>query len=173
MGSGGMIVMDEDACMVDVSKFFLNFTMEESCGKCAPCRIGSKRLFEALERITLGQSSLAELERLETLARQIKDTALCGLGQTMPNPILSTLRVFKDEYLAHVLDKKCPAGVCKDLLEYYILPEKCTGCTLCVKICPVSCISGQVKHCHVIDQDLCIKCGVCLEKCKFDAIVKR
>jgi len=173
MGSGGMIVMDEDACMVDVCKFFLNFTMEESCGKCAPCRIGSKRLFEALERITLGQSSLAELERLETLARQIKDTALCGLGQTMPNPILSTLRVFKDEYLAHVLDKKCPAGVCKDLLEYYILPEKCTGCTLCVKICPVSCISGQVKHCHVIDQDRCIKCGVCLEKCKFDAIVKR
>jgi NADP-reducing hydrogenase subunit HndC len=130
-------------------------------------------LFEALERITLGHSSLAELEHLETLARQIKDTALCGLGQTMPNPILSTLRVFKDEYIAHVVDKKCPAGVCKNLLEFYILPEKCTGCTLCAKVCPVECISGQVKQCHVIDQDACIKCGICLAKCKFDAIEKR
>lgn len=173
MGSGGMIVMDEDACMVDVSKFFLTFTMDESCGKCVPCRIGSKRLYEALERITLGQSSLAELEVLEKLARTVKDTALCGLGQTMPNPILSTLRVFKDEYLAHVLDHKCPAGVCANLLEYFILEENCTGCTLCTKVCPVHCIHGKVKQCHVIDQEICIKCGACLEKCKFDAIIKR
>jgi NADP-reducing hydrogenase subunit HndC len=173
MGSGGMIVMDEDACMVAISKFFLDFTMDESCGKCTPCRIGSRRLWEILDKITLGQGTEADIDKLETLARQIKDTALCGLGQTMPNPVLSTLRVFKDEYLAHVRDKKCPAGVCLDLLEFVILPEKCVGCTLCAKVCPVHCISGKPKELHVIDQAACIKCGACLEKCKFDAIIRR
>jgi NADP-reducing hydrogenase subunit HndC len=173
MGSGGMIVMDEEACMVAVSKFFLDFTMDESCGKCTPCRIGSKRLWEILDRITLGKATVEDLDKLETLARRIKDTALCGLGQTMPNPILSTLRVFRDEYLAHVQDKKCPAGVCSELLEFVILPEKCTGCTLCAKVCPVKCISGRPKEVHVIDQQACIKCGACLEKCKFDAVIRR
>ncbi|MGE4543076.1 MAG: NADH-quinone oxidoreductase subunit NuoF [Pedobacter sp.] len=173
MGSGGMIVMDEDACMVAIAKFFLEFTMEESCGKCTPCRIGSKRLWELLENITIGQATEDDLEKLVTLARTIKDTALCGLGQTMPNPILSTVRVFRDEYLAHIRDKRCPAGVCKHLLQYVILKDKCVGCTLCAKICPVKCISGAVKELHVIDQSECIKCGACLEKCKFDAIVTR
>lgn len=173
MGSGGMIVMDEDSCMVAVARFFLQFTMDESCGKCTPCRVGSKRLFEMLDKITLGHGTEEDLERLEDLARQIKDTALCGLGQTMPNPVLSTLRVFRDEYLAHVRDKRCPAGVCKNLLEYYIVPGKCVGCTLCAKVCPVHCISGNPKELHVIDQDRCVKCGACMEKCKFDAIVQR
>jgi NADP-reducing hydrogenase subunit HndC len=173
MGSGGLIVMDEEACMVAVSKFFLEFTMDESCGKCTPCRIGSKRLWEILDRITIGQGREEDLEKLETLARRIKDTALCGLGQTMPNPILSTLRVFRDEYLAHVRDKKCPAGVCQELLEFFILPEKCVGCTLCAKVCPVQCISGTPKEVHVIDQAACIKCGACQEKCKFEAIIRR
>jgi NADP-reducing hydrogenase subunit HndC len=173
MGSGGMIVMDEDSCMVAISKFFLQFTMDESCGKCTPCRVGSKRLWELLDKITLGQATEGDIDKLEILARQIKDTALCGLGQTMPNPVLSTLRVFRDEYLAHVRDKKCPAGVCLSLLEFYILPEKCVGCTLCAKVCPVQCISGKPKELFVIDQEKCIKCGVCQEKCKFDAIVRR
>ena len=173
MGSGGMIVMDEDACMVAIAKFFLDFTMDESCGKCTPCRIGSKRLWEILERITQGQGVVEDIERLATLARQIKDTALCGLGQTMPNPVLSTLRVFEDEYLAHVVEKRCPAGVCKALLQYVILPEKCVGCTLCAKVCPVECISGKPKEVYVIDQTRCIKCGLCMEKCKFDAIAQK
>lgn len=173
MGSGGMIVMDETACMVGIAKFFLEFTMDESCGKCTPCRIGSKRLWEMLDKITLGHATEDDLEKLVTLARTIKDTALCGLGQTMPNPILSTVRVFRDEYLAHILEKRCPAGVCQQLLEYVILKDKCTGCTLCAKVCPAHCISGKPKEVHVIDQDRCIKCGVCLEKCKFDAIVTR
>jgi NADP-reducing hydrogenase subunit HndC len=173
MGSGGMIVMDEDACMVAIAKFFLQFTMDESCGKCTPCRVGSKRLWELLDKITIGQATEDDLEILVTLAQTIKDTALCGLGQTMPNPILSTVRVFRDEYLAHIKEKRCPAGVCQQLLQYVILKDKCVGCTLCAKVCPVECISGQVKEVHVIDQSKCVKCGACMEKCKFDAIVTR
>jgi NADP-reducing hydrogenase subunit HndC len=173
MGSGGMIVMDEDDCMVAVSKFFLDFTMDETCGKCTPCRIGSRRLYEMLDKITKGQGTNEDVDKLKLLAVNIKDTALCGLGQTMPNPVLSTMRVFEDEYRAHVQDKKCPAGVCADLLEFVVVPEKCVGCTLCAKVCPVNCISGKPKEVHVIDQAACIKCGACLEKCKFDAIIKQ
>jgi NADH:ubiquinone oxidoreductase subunit F (NADH-binding)/NAD-dependent dihydropyrimidine dehydrogenase PreA subunit len=173
MGSGGMIVMDEDDCMVAIAKFFLDFTMDETCGKCTPCRIGSKRLYEILERITLGQGVEADIDKLKMLAAAIKDTALCGLGQTMPNPVLSTIKTFEDEFMAHVTDKKCPAGVCTELLEIVIIPEKCVGCTLCARICPVNCISGKVKEKHVIDQAVCIKCGACIPKCKFDAIVKQ
>jgi NADP-reducing hydrogenase subunit HndC len=173
MGSGGMIVMDEDDCMVAVSKFFLDFTMDETCGKCTPCRIGSRRLYEMLDKITMGQGTDEDVDKLKLLARNIKDTALCGLGQTMPNPVLSTMRVFEDEYRAHVQDKKCPAGVCSNLLEFVVVPEKCVGCTLCAKVCPVNCISGKAKEVHVIDQAACIKCGACLEKCKFDAIIKQ
>jgi NADP-reducing hydrogenase subunit HndC len=173
MGSGGMIVMDEDDCMVAVSKFFLDFTMDETCGKCTPCRIGSRRLYEMLDKITMGQGTDEDVDKLKLLARNIKDTALCGLGQTMPNPVLSTMRVFEDEYRAHVQDKKCPAGVCSNLLEFVIVPEKCVGCTLCAKVCPVNCISGKAKEVHVIDQAACIKCGACLDKCKFDAIIKQ
>jgi NADP-reducing hydrogenase subunit HndC len=172
MGSGGMIVMDEDTCMVDFAKFFLDFTMDETCGKCTPCRIGSKRLFEILEKITLGKGTEADIEKLKMLSNTIKDTALCGLGQTMPNPILSTMNTFMDEYLAHVVDKKCPACVCAKLMEIIILEEKCVGCTLCARICPVNCISGKIKETHYIDRDVCIKCGVCIDKCKFGAIVK-
>jgi NADP-reducing hydrogenase subunit HndC len=173
MGSGGMIVMDEDNCMVDIAKFFIDFTMDETCGKCTPCRIGSKRLYEILDRITLGQGSVEDVDRLKVLAAAIKDTALCGLGQTMPNPVLSTINTFADEFKAHVVDKKCPAGVCTNLLEIVILPEKCVGCTLCARICPVNCISGKVKEVHTIDQAVCIKCGACIDKCKFEAIVKQ
>lgn len=172
MGSGGMIVMDEGTCMVDFAKFFLDFTMDETCGKCTPCRIGSKRLYEILERITQGKGSEADIERLRVLSNVIKDTALCGLGQTMPNPVLSTLDTFMDEYLAHVRDKHCPSGVCTSLLRFVILAEKCVGCTLCERNCPVNCISGRIKETHVIDSDVCIKCGTCLDKCKFGAIVK-
>jgi NADP-reducing hydrogenase subunit HndC len=173
MGSGGMIVMDEDDCMVSVAKFFLDFTMDETCGKCTPCRIGSKRLYEMLDKITKGLGTEEDIEKMRSLAVNIKDTALCGLGQTMPNPVLSTLRVFEDEYRAHVVDKKCPAGVCTELLEFTIVAEKCVGCTLCAKVCPVNCISGKPKEVHVIDQSACIKCGACLDKCKFDAIIKQ
>jgi len=173
MGSGGMIVMDEDDCMVSVAKFFLDFTMDESCGKCTPCRIGSRRLYELLDKITLGQGTMEDLEKLRSLSVNIKDTALCGLGQTMPNPVLSTMRVFEDEYRSHVVDKKCPAGVCAELLEFVVVPEKCVGCTLCAKVCPVNCISGKAKEVHIIDQAACIKCGACLDKCKFDAIIKQ
>ncbi|APG25838.1 NADH-ubiquinone oxidoreductase-F iron-sulfur binding region domain-containing protein [Syntrophotalea acetylenica] len=173
MGSGGMIVMDEDDCMVAVSKFFLDFTMDETCGKCTPCRIGSKRLYEMLDKITKGLGTEEDIEKMRSLAVNIKDTALCGLGQTMPNPVLSTLRVFEDEYRAHVQDKKCPAGVCTELLEFTVVAEKCVGCTLCAKVCPVNCISGKPKEVHVIDQSACIKCGACLDKCKFDAIIKQ
>lgn len=170
MGSGGMIVMDEDDCMVSVAKFFLDFTVEESCGKCAPCRIGNKRLFELLERITKGEGTMEDLERLQNLCKVIKDTALCGLGQTSPNPILSTMDNFYNEYLAHVNDKKCPAGQCKSLMKYVIDPEACVGCTACARNCPVNAISGERKKPHLIDTAICIKCGACIEKCKFNAI---
>ncbi|MEG1992975.1 MAG: NADH-quinone oxidoreductase subunit NuoF [Acetivibrio sp.] len=173
MGSGGLIVMDEDNCMVDIAKFFLEFTVEESCGKCTPCRVGTKRMLEILEKITKGQGTLEDLDKLEELCYYIKENSLCGLGQTAPNPVLSTLRYFKDEYIAHVVDKKCPAGVCKALLSYTIDPVKCKGCTLCARICPNGAISGTVKEPHVISQELCVKCGACMEKCKFGAIAKK
>ncbi len=170
MGSGGMIVMDEDDCMVSVSKFYLDFTVEESCGKCAPCRIGNKRLHELLNKITEGKGTREDLDILRNQSEVIKDTALCGLGQTSPNPILSTLDNFWDEYVAHVEDKKCVAGQCKDLMNYVIEPENCVGCTACARVCPVGAITGERKEVHVIDTDLCIKCGACMDKCKFNAI---
>ncbi len=170
MGSGGMIVMDEDNCMVDIAKFFLEFTCDESCGKCPPCRIGTKRMLEMLTKITEGKGEEGDIEKLEALALNIKQTALCGLGQTAPNPVLSTIRYFRDEYEAHIRDKKCPAGVCTALLEYTIDPEKCKGCGICAKNCPADCISGKPKTPYVIDQEKCIKCGTCMEKCPFDAI---
>lgn len=172
MGSGGMIVMDEDTCMVDVSKFYLEFTVDESCGKCTPCRIGNHRLHEVLERITSGRAVIEDLDKLEQLGNVIKDTALCGLGQTSPNPILSTINYFRDEYVAHIQDKKCPAGVCKNLIRYDINPAKCVGCTACARVCPVQAITGTVKKAHVIDQDKCIKCGACYATCRFGAISK-
>ena len=173
MGSGGLIVMDEDNCMVDIAKFFLEFTVEESCGKCTPCRIGTKRMLEILDKITKGQGTLEDIDKLEELCYYIKENSLCGLGQTAPNPVLSTLRYFKDEYIAHVVDKKCPAGVCKSLLSYNIDPAKCKGCTLCARVCPNGAISGKVKEPHVISQELCVKCGACMERCKFGAITKK
>ena len=173
MGSGGLIVMDEDTCMVDLAKFFLEFTVDESCGKCAPCRIGTVRLHEILEKITSGNGEMEDLDKLEELANFIKSASLCGLGQTAPNPVLSTLRFFRDEYIAHIVDKRCPAGVCKKLLAYEIDPAKCKGCTLCARTCPVGAIAGKVKEAHVIDKAKCIKCGACMEKCKFGAISKK
>ena len=173
MGSGGLIVMDEDTCMVDIAKFFLEFTVDESCGKCAPCRIGTKRLLEILDKITNGEGTLEDIDKLEELCYTIKNSALCGLGQTAPNPILSTLRYFRDEYIAHVVDKKCPAGVCKSLLSYVIEPDKCKGCSLCAKKCPVGAIEGVVKSPFTIDTSKCVKCGVCQDTCKFGAIIKK
>ena len=172
MGSGGLIVMDEDTCMVDIAKFFLEFTVDESCGKCAPCRIGTKRMLEILEKITNGTGTLEDIDRLERLCNMVKQSALCGLGQTAPNPILSTLRYFRDEYIAHVVDKKCPAGVCKGLVSYSIDPVKCRGCGICAKQCPVDAISGERKLPYKIDTDKCIKCGACEAKCPFKAISK-
>ena len=173
MGSGGMIVMDEDDCMVAMAKFYLDFTVEESCGKCAPCRIGTVRMLEILNKITSGNGEMEDLDRLEELATYIKSASLCGLGQTAPNPVLSTLRNFRDEYVAHIKDKKCPAGVCKKLLSYTIDPDKCKGCTLCARNCPAGAIVGKVKEVHVIDTAKCVKCGACIEKCKFGAISKK
>lgn len=172
MGSGGLIVMDETTCMVDIAKFFLEFTVEESCGKCTPCRVGTKRMLEILEKVTEGKATMDDIDRLEELCHYIKENSLCGLGQTAPNPVLSTLSHFRDEYEAHVKEHRCPAGACKALTSFHILEDKCIGCTLCARNCPVDAISGAVKQTHVIDLAKCIKCGVCMDKCKFGAVVK-
>ncbi|MDO4543524.1 MAG: NADH-quinone oxidoreductase subunit NuoF [Clostridia bacterium] len=173
MGSGGMIVTDETTCMVDFARFFLDFTVDESCGKCTPCRIGTRRLLEMLDKITHGEATMEDLDKMEELCYYIKANSLCALGQTAPNPVLSTLRYFREEYEAHVKEKRCPAGVCKHLLHYEIIADKCKGCTICARNCPANAISGTVKNPHVIDQSKCVKCGVCMERCKFDAIVKK
>ena len=173
MGSGGMIVMDETTCMVDVARFFLDFTVDESCGKCTPCRIGTRRLLEMLNKITSGNGTLEDLDKMEELCKYIQANAMCALGQTAPNPVLSTMKYFRDEYEAHVVEKRCPAGVCKNLMHYEIQPDKCRGCTLCARKCPANAITGKVKEPHVIDQSKCIKCGACMEGCKFSAIVKK
>ena len=173
MGSGGLIVMDEDNCMVDIAKFFLRFTVDESCGKCVPCRIGTRRMLEILDRITEGKGEEGDIEKLEEMGYSIKATALCGLGQTAPNPVLSTIRYFRDEYEAHIKEKRCPAHVCKALAQYSINPELCKGCSLCAKKCPVGAISGELKKTYVIDVSKCIKCGVCMESCKFGAVEKK
>lgn len=172
MGSGGLIVMDEDTCMVDIAKFFLEFTVDESCGKCTPCRIGTRHMLEILEKITKGQATMEDLDKLEELCYHLQSNSLCALGQTAPNPVLSTLRYFRDEYIAHIVDKKCPAGVCKDLLQYKIDPDKCKGCTLCARTCPADAIIGKVKEVHMINPEKCLKCGACMEKCRFGAIYK-
>ncbi len=172
MGSGGLIVMDEDNCMVDIAKFFLEFCVDESCGKCVPCRIGTKRLYDLLCKITDGKGTLEDLDTIEELCHHLKDSALCALGQSAPNPVLSTLQYFRDEYVAHVVEKRCPAGVCRNLTRYIIDPGKCKGCTLCARNCPVDAISGAVKAPHVIDQNKCIHCGLCQNNCRFDAISK-
>jgi len=174
MGSGGLIVMDEDTCMVDIAKFFLDFTVDESCGMCTACRIGTKRLLEMLEHITNGLGTLDMLEDMEELCHHIQSASLCALGQTAPNPVLSTLKYFRNEYLAHVVDKRCPSSVCKNLLVFEIDPVKCIGCGMCMRGCPADgAISGAVKQPHVIDKEKCVKCGACFEKCKFDAISKK
>lgn len=173
MGSGGLIVMDDTSCMVDIAKFFLDFTVDESCGKCTPCRVGTRRLLEILNKITDGNGEMEDLDKLEELCYYIKDNALCGLGQTAPNPVLSTLRYFRDEYVSHIVDKKCPAGVCKSLLSYEIVSDKCKGCSACSRVCPVGAISGKIKEPFTIDKSKCIKCGACIEKCRFNAIIKK
>ena len=172
MGSGGLIIMDEDTCMVDIAKFFLEFTVDESCGKCTPCRIGTRRMLEILEKITKGQATMEDLDKLEELCYHLQSSSLCALGQTAPNPVLSTLRYFRDEYIAHIVDKKCPAGVCKDLIQFKIDPDKCKGCTLCARTCPADAIIGSVREVHMINPEKCLKCGACIEKCRFGAIYK-
>jgi NADH-quinone oxidoreductase subunit F/NADP-reducing hydrogenase subunit HndC len=172
MGSGGLIIMDEDTCMVDISKFYLNFTVDESCGKCTPCRIGTRRLLQFLEKITSGDGEPEDLDKIEELANHMKSSSLCALGQSAPNPVLSTIKYFKDEYIEHIVDKHCPAGVCKNLLHYSIDPGLCKGCTLCARNCPVDAISGTVKQPHKIDKTKCIKCGLCAKNCKFNAVIK-
>jgi NADH:ubiquinone oxidoreductase subunit F (NADH-binding)/NAD-dependent dihydropyrimidine dehydrogenase PreA subunit len=171
VGSGGLVVMNDTTCMVNIAKFFLEFTLEESCGKCTPCRVGNKRLLEMLTDITEGRGTMEHIEKLRNLATTIKETSLCGLGQTSPNPVLSTLKYFEDEYLAHIQDKKCPAGACSDLITYHIT-DACVGCTMCARKCPADCITGARKELHVIDTDACIKCGACEDVCKFNAVVK-
>jgi NADP-reducing hydrogenase subunit HndC len=173
MGSGGLIVMDEDTCMVDVAKFFLGFTQDESCGKCTPCREGTKRLLEILTRITEGKGEADDLWKLERLCHTVQRASLCGLGQSAPNPLLSTLKYFRDEYEAHIFEKRCPAGACLALLRYFIIPDNCVGCTACARVCPVNCIAGEPKKVHVIDQARCIRCGQCFARCRFEAIEKR
>ncbi len=173
MGSGGMIILDEDTCMVDISKFYLEFTVDESCGKCTPCRVGTRRLLQVLDKITSGKGEMEDLDKIYELANHMQSSSLCALGQTAPNPVLSTLNYFKDEYLAHIQDKTCPAGVCKALTKYEIVADKCKGCTLCARNCPVGAISGTVKQPHIIDQDKCIKCGLCLQNCKFNAVITK
>lgn len=172
MGSGGMVVMDMSTCMVDVARFFLSFTQKESCGKCSFCRIGTRRMLEILTRITEGKGQLSDIDLLEELAKNISQTSLCGLGQTAPNPVLTTLKYFKSEYEAHIVNKKCPAGVCKDLITYQVIADKCVGCTMCSKVCPTKCIRSEVKQVHEIEQSKCIKCGACFDVCKFKAISK-
>jgi NAD-dependent dihydropyrimidine dehydrogenase PreA subunit len=165
-----MIVMDQDDCIVDVAKFYLGFTVEESCGKCAPCRVGGRKLYNILDRISVGKGSMDDLDQIESISYAMQRASLCGLGQTAPNPVVSSLTYFKDEYLAHIEEHRCPAGSCKDLVRYEILEDKCIGCTLCARNCPVNCISGERKKTHVIDQNICIKCGNCYEVCKFGAV---
>jgi NADH-quinone oxidoreductase subunit F len=173
MGSGGLVVMDETTCIVDVAKFFLNFTQNESCGKCTFCRVGTKRMLEILTKICEGKGKMSDIDLLESLSNNIKKGSLCGLGQSAPNPVLTTLRYFKDEYLTHILDQRCPAGVCTNLVEYNILPDKCIGCTVCARKCPTNAIDGKAREVHIINQDMCIKCGICYESCKFAAITKQ
>jgi ferredoxin len=170
MGSGGMVVMDEDTCMVDIARFFMEFCQEESCGKCTPCREGTKRMLELLTKITDGRGKLEDIATLEELADMVKDSSLCGLGQTAPNPVLSTLRYFRDEYEAHITERRCPAGVCKALITYRIIEEKCTGCGKCKRVCPSGAITGEKKEVHTIDPETCIGCGACISECPFDAI---
>ena len=172
MGSGGLIVLDETSCMVDVAKFYLGFTVDESCGKCTPCREGTRQMYQMLERICDGKGKDGDIQKLNRLAETIKDTSLCGLGQSAPNPVLSTIRFYKDEYEAHIGEKRCPAHVCKHLLVYSINAEKCVGCTACARQCPAQAIAGKVRKAHVIDQSKCIKCGSCYETCRFGAISK-
>ncbi|MBR4428952.1 MAG: 4Fe-4S binding protein, partial [Clostridia bacterium] len=173
MGSGGMIIMDEDNCMVDIARFFLEFTVDESCGKCTPCRVGTRRMLEILNRIVEGKGTLEDLDKLEELAAGIKSTALCGLGQSAPNPVLSTLKYFRNEYVAHIVDHVCPAHHCRALLQYVIEASKCRGCTACTKVCPAGAIEGEVRKPHYIDPAKCLKCGACMETCHFNAILSK
>jgi NADP-reducing hydrogenase subunit HndC len=173
MGSGGLIVLDEDNCMVDIAMFYLGFTVEEACGKCTPCRIGTQRLMEILSKITSGNGTMEDLETLKELSAHIVKNSLCGLGQTAPNPVMSTLEYFWDEYVEHVTNKRCPSGACKELLTYEIIADKCIGCTICKRVCPTDAISGELKKPHVIDKEKCVKCNACVEKCKPNAIVRK